>query len=369
MEALVKQSPAECMGAGSRGLAPRWCIFLLSCRDPMVDFRLPLAYELDALGHDVFYVVLRRRPTVVHLSAKADPQEMNLSAFIYFMTRTCRSAPKCLVFNSTNLLFPGLSLILKWLSGGLWCFDIHDDLLYDYAGKDLTVLALSQRILLWMSDFTVHAAPTLAELFPRSWHLGNASAVAPITREQSDFGRVLVLSSIDPRFDSRFLADAAALCPNVRFEIYGQVLPDVPGAKSSTRLDDLIRLNPNVRYAGVYTNQDLPRILSMFSISLAPYVTESRLTRYLDPLRYYHCLNAGLEVATTDIPQGRVLADHLHVVRSPREFTDLLERLRRDPSARRNAGAARSFHSWREKAERLLEIASEVDRDRDKVRP
>ena len=335
-------------------------IVLLTCRDRPVDFRAPLADELAALGNEIYYVFLKRRPAVTGPGESA-AQEMSFPSFVAFMIRLCRRSKSTLIFNSTNLAFPFVSAGLRALCGGLWCFDMHDDLLYDYTGWHRA----RSRIGLWVvensSHLIVHGAPTLGELFPGSHHLGNASVLQPIYRERPDFSRVLIIASLDERFDFRLVASVAAMLPGKRFELFGRISRNDPAIAAN--LHALLAANPNIEYFGPYTDSDLPSLLARNPVMFAPYKMGSNLTRYIDPLRYYHCLNSGMEVVSTDIPQAHVLAEHLHIAKSAEEVCERLEAIARDPRRRRNSTQTANLHNWRRRAERLLHIVSQISPD------
>lgn len=338
-----------------------WTVVLLTCRDRRTDFRLPLARELAGLGHDVHYVHLKRRPEVTALARSDQASTMSLVELSSYLRRLTRAGTKTLTFNSTNLAFPGFSRWLRLVTRGLWCLDLHDDLLYDSAGLKRVRARLAQAIVARGADLFVHAAPTLMELFPRSHHLGNASDMTRLEHPAFNAREVLILASLDQRLDFEFLAEAAAICPSVEFHIHGQI-----AGNDLTIAEQLRRVTAanNMTYHGAYTNEDLPRILERFSVTLAPYRVGSRLTRYIDPLRYYHCLNAGLEVITTDIPAARFLQPHLHLVDSAKDFAGALERLAQDPGMRRNDGSTAELFNWRVKAERLMSIVASLERDK-----
>jgi hypothetical protein len=330
-------------------------IVLLTCRDRAGDFRAALADELAAMGNDVYYVFLKSRPAVTEPGA-TQPREMSFPAFVTYLVRLCHGSKSVLVFNSTNLVFPFITTALRILCGGTWCFDMHDDLLYNQKGWR----RMRSRLGLWMvrkfSSTLVHGAPTLAELFPESHHLGNASAMRPIKRDTPDFSRILIIASLDERFDFPLAQEVAGLLPARTFELFGRVSRDVP--MIAAKLDKLLKECPNITYFGPYADADLPVLLARTPVMFAPYKMGSKLTRYIDPLRYYHCLNSGMEVVSTDIPQAHMLADHLHIARSAEEIAAVIERVARDPSQRRNLNATAPVGSWRERAERLLDIVS-----------
>jgi hypothetical protein len=366
MDPVVPASPTTPPGAARSGEpaatpagtpAP-WTVIVLTVRDPRTDFRLPLARELAALGHEVLYVFLKRRPVVTRLSpAPSTPRTTGIPALVGELRRAAGAGERVLVLNSTNLVMPGLTAALRLAVPGLWCLDLHDDLLYDFSGWRRLRGRIALGVLERCADIAVHAAPTLRELFPASRHLGNASDLRPVARGGFDASRVLVLASVDARFDFDFMARAAALAPEVAFDIHGGVSRGDP--LIAGRLRSLASA-PNVHHHGPYDNAALPGLLAAYAVTLAPYVVGSRLTRYIDPLRYYHCLNAGMEVITTGIPAAEALARHLHVVASPEDAVATLARLGADPAARRNDGSTASTHTWAAKARRLIQIAAEV---------
>ncbi|KQT61783.1 hypothetical protein ASG54_23185 [Aureimonas sp. Leaf460] len=302
------------------------------------------------------YVFLKRRPVVCEMSSPDQAKSFSLPGFLAHARKAFRGKRPLLVLNSTNLVFPVLSRVLRATIGGLWCFDMHDDLLYNRTGLRRRRMELGQRLLLGGADLVVHAAPSLKELFPRSLHLGNASNQTPIKRAEPNFCKVLILASLDRRIDFDILSRAAELNPDLTFEIFGQISENDPAVAAD--LADLQRSRPNVLYRGAYVNRDLPSILGAFRVTFAPYATGSQLTRYIDPLRFYHCLNSGLEVVSTDIPKARDLSASLHLVGSAEEVGPLVRRLRDDPAARRNAKPDASADNWRARAVRLMEIVT-----------
>lgn len=328
----------------------RFIVF--TCRDPKTDFRLPLVDALRSRGHEVHYIWLKRRPQVSGPRNSEPPSTMTLmDCFRYLRAATSLRSHINFYFTTTNLCFPALMLMLHAVcASGVWCFDIHDDLLYSLRGLSRLRARVSQTLLLRASDVLVHAAPTLKELFPRSHHLGNASAVGYLVREAAPIDRVLILASIDERMDFAFLDAVAALRPDFAFDVHGQISRNV-----QSLMRNLLASRSNVRYHGAYVNADLVPILQRNAVMLAPYRVDDRLTRYLDPLRYYHALNSGMEVITTGIPQAQTFASRLFIVRTPQDAALVLAAVRADPAARRNADG-NSPITWDTRADQLVEI-------------
>jgi hypothetical protein len=234
---------------------------------------------------------------------------------------------------------------------------MHDDLLYGKEGVTRLKARIAQHILLAGSDQVVHAAPTLKELFPSSVHLGNASSMTALDRPSPDFRKILILASIDKRLDLDFFSAAARLNPELAFDIYGHIVGNDTAIRA--RVDGMVNTVSNIHYKGPYANGDLPRILAAYAVTLAPYVVDSPLTRHIDPLRYYHCLNSGMEIISTAIPKAQDFGEVLHIVRKPEEIGPLIEKLASGTADRRNKGSTAAEHSWRKRATQLLEIFEE----------
>lgn len=290
----------------------RFRFFVFTCRDPRTDFRLPL---VDALrqNHETYYVWLRRRPVVSGPNGGDPFVEMSPAALPRFMRGIKRDGAVSVYLNSTNTYFPAMSALLRFVCPpGIWCFDMHDDLRYHNTGmkrwREERIIAFLCRL----SDVVVHAAPTLQELFPSSVHLGNASDILPVAADPAQDNGILIIASFDERFDFDFVSDLAAACPKTTFNLHGWTRPGDDA--TMTRIVALAARHANIKYHGAYSMADLPGILKRYRISVAPYRTDTLLTRYIDPLRFYHCLNAGLEVISTDIPQARYMRDWVHVV-------------------------------------------------------
>jgi hypothetical protein len=330
--------------------------FVFTCRDPRTDFRLPLAEALRR-DHETYYVWLRRRP-VVYAPGTGEPAEMTLPGLLRWLRRFRGDGRINVYFNSTNTYFFGLSMVLRLVApAGVWCFDLHDDLRYHNTGwlrrrEGLIVAALHR-----LAHVTVHAAPTLQELFPASRHLGNASGIHPLAPHAQASDDVLIIASFDERFDFDFVGKLARFCPGTRFHLHGWVRPG--DAATMHRIEAVAARRGNITYHGPYTMAELPEILSRYRISVAPYLSDSPITRYIDPLRFYHCLNAGLEVVSTDIPQARFMADAVHVVSDVTSCAETLAAIRAGGLAKQPAYRP---ITWQQRADRLVEIIRTLPR-------
>ena len=326
--------------------------FVFTCRDPKSDFRLALA---DALrqNHETYYIWLKRRPLVAGPKSNDAVIEMSLLDFLRFMWRFKPDEKVNVYFNSTNTYFPVFTALLRLIvaTAGVWCLDMHDDLRYHTKGLKRWREEMVISLLRCLSHVTVHAAPTLQELFPGSRHLGNASNVLPLSGQTKRNDAVLIIASIDERFDFDFVSELAQACPAIQFHLHGWTRQN--DTLTMMQIAALDRRHANIHYHGSYTMADLPGILSAYQVSVAPYRTDTILTRYIDPLRFYHCLNAGLEVISTDIPQARYMRDWVHVVTDVAGCADTLSAIRSGTSAKQPAYCP---ITWEQRAARLVEI-------------
>jgi hypothetical protein len=234
---------------------------------------------------------------------------------------------------------------------GVWCFDLHDDLRYHNTGLKRITEDLIVRLIAAVSHEIVHAAPTLRELFPQSSHLGNASHLHPERHDTARSDAVLVVASFDERLDVPFLQAVIQRNPDLSFHLHGWVRSDDDATRAA--LDALVRACPNATYHGAYSMGELPSILARYKVTLAPYRTGTSLTHFIDPLRFYHCLNAGVEVVSTPIPQAQVMSRWIHIVTDVDTCSATLQAVLQDGLAKQ---ANYTPITWGQKAARLLEI-------------
>ena len=331
--------------------------FVFTCRDPESDFRLSLVDNLRK-HHETYYIWLRRRP-IVSGPGNNDPMtEMSLMEFLRFVCRFRQDDRINIYFNSTNTYFPGIiSLLRGVMTAGLWCMDMHDDLRYHKIGLKRLQESLIISLLRRLSHVTVHAAHTLQELFADSHHLGNASDIPRLSLAPDNHVDVLIVASFDERFDFDFVAKLAELAPTARFHLHGWTKSHA--TETIAAISAITARNNNVIHHGPYTMAELPGILSKYRISLAPYLTDRLITRYIDPLRFYHCLNAGLEVISTDIPQARYMADWIHIVPNVAACAETLKAVQAGQLAKQ---PAYSPITWEQRADSLIAILRRLPR-------
>jgi hypothetical protein len=345
--------PFDTNASPPRGVE-KFRFFIFTCRKAEMDFRLALAETLSK-DYEVWYIWMKRRPIVTGFRSGDAPQEMSVGRFLMFMLGFRQDDKVNIYFNSTNTSFPVIMTFLRcFVTAGVWCMDMHDDLRYENYGIKRLRESLIIRLLNVSSDVILNAAPTLAELFPRTIHLGNASHLRPLARGADTNTGVLIIASFDGRFDLDFVTRVAALRPEMHFHLHGWVRGDL--AEKFQVLRDVL---PNLHLHGAYTTADLPAILGAYRVTLAPYFADSLLTRYIDPLRFYHCLNAGLEVVSTDIPQARFMRRWVHVVRDPGDCGETLDAIQAGKLAKQPGYTP---ITWEQRVSRLLYILRALPR-------
>ncbi|HEY4921664.1 MAG TPA: hypothetical protein VII40_16295 [Xanthobacteraceae bacterium] len=323
--------------------------FFLSVRTYEADFRQFLIQALRERGHDVWHVRIGRVTTVT--SDGTPPTAFTGVAGFLALTRFLRSrAHACdlaVFVDSTGPYVPARSLALRASLGpALWCYDIFDNMTYDYRGLMRMRTQAATRLLGGLSPVQLALSAETLRLFPRAIHLDNAAHVGRIERRQANCRDLLLLSSIDARLDVNFTRRVAELAVDRRLVLYGRI-------ESPAEFDRLCREQRNIVYRGEFRYADIATILRPFGIALAPYAMNA-LTEYINPDKFYYFLNSGMEVISTDIAQARRMRDRVHIATSPEDVLAIAERLQRDPAFRKNT--AGPVLGWDQRAGDLLDV-------------
>jgi hypothetical protein len=328
----------------------------VSVRHYEADFRKYLIEALRGAGHDVWHVRIGRCNRLTTIEGS---EELCGIAGLLGLIRRLRiigAKSKVVYVDSTGAVTPVRSILLRVvLRGGTWCFDIFDNLLYDYRGYRLFKARLSIWLLAQYSRILLVLSSEGLRLFPNAEHLDNAADVPRVTHADHNFRDFVVLSAIDQRFDFNFVFELARLCPARKIVIHGYVLHGNAGLEQ--KFAELCAQQSNVVYCGKYEIDDVPALLSPYSIGLTPYTVASALTEFINPDKYYMFLRGGLEIISTDIPQARRMAEWIHVVKSPADVIDVARRLEQDNTFRKNAGTCPDY-SWRRRAREFVDIVS-----------
>ena len=334
------------------GSAPT--IIVLSKRQADTDFRQFLIAAFRARGIACYRINVRTRSVV---QGPLDDTEVELRPpqLLQFL-RKVTAADDCLILDSLNYGLPAFSILMRLASRrAVWAYDVHDDFLYDVPRSHRAYAKVAMGIHARLNTFAVHAAPELGNAHAISHSLGNASHIKPRRADPSRFDSVLIIASIDERFDFDLVAAIVASC-DVTFDVYGAISGGLVPARRLAMQErlDMLCAGPRVRYRGSYNNAAIEQILEGYSVMFAPYDTTSRSVRFIDPLRFYHCLNFGMAVISTRIPAVAAFPD-VHVIDAAADFARVINGLRAGGGAP-IAKAAREDRTWEGKAQRLLDV-------------
>jgi hypothetical protein len=329
--------------------SPSRQFYVFSVRAYEHDFRQFLIAALRRQGHRVCHIHIGRSTRVTDDGGtRSDfPGAAGFLRLLRRLRASARSAADPVFIDSTGPYTPVRSLALRAALGpGIWCYDIFDNMSYDYRGWMRLRTGVAIRVLCRLSPVQLTLSRETLRLFPSAIHLDNAAHTGPITRTAPNDRDLVLLSSIDERLDIEFVRRLAALAPDRSLFVYGR-------AASAQRLDALLHERPNIVYRGEFGYGDIDAILAPFSVALAPYAI-NKLTEYINPDKYYYFLNSRMEVISTDIPQARRMRERIHIAQSPADVPTIMERLRADPKFRKNA--AGPVIGWDQRASELVEI-------------
>jgi hypothetical protein len=331
--------------------------YFLSSRLFENDFRAPLIDALNFKGHQAWHARIGRRNIVT----PPNRERIEFNGLFGFprLVRQIRAAVyhqnATVVFvDTTGAFLPIRSLILRAFLRGLWCFDIFDNLLYDFRGFRRLKQWLGLALLARLSPIKIVLSRELLRLFPDAYHLNNA---ADLQRKSdtlhNNYTALVMLFAIDGRFDFSLVEDVATAAPQMTLYLYGRLANNDLAIKA--KLDRLCATWPNVIYRGQYRFNDVAEILAPFSVGFTPYATDSSLTEFINPDKYYFYLSCGMEVISSDIPQARCMSDSIHIARSATEVVALVERIANDVTFRKNTTLNPSF-GWHQRANEFIEI-------------
>lgn len=330
--------------------------FFFSARFFENDFRRPLINALIARGHDVWHIRIGRsnvltRPDEERTEYRSISGFFGLKNRLRAYSKTCKSPVVCV--ETTGCCVPLRSTLLIASVRGLWCFDIFDNLLYDLRGLNRLKRRSAIALMAWLCPIKIVLSRELLRIMPSAYHLDNAvDDIRWNDSAERNFTNLMTLFSIDSRFDFDLVRELAALAPQRKIYLYGRVANDDQTTKQ--QLDELCAC-PNVIYRGEYAPEDVETILAPFGIGFAPYVTNSFMTEFINPDKYYLYLQSGMEVISTNIPQARLMAERIHIARSAGDIIELLIRIQAEASYRKNKNPGQT-HNWDQRAEELIEI-------------
>jgi hypothetical protein len=317
------------------------------------DFRRPLIEALIAKGYQAWHIRIGRQNILTQPSEKS-VEFVGIAGF-FRLIRFIQTHSKigCVVFvDTTGAFVPVRSLALRAALRGLWCFDIFDNLLYDLGGFRRLRRWLEISLLTWFSPIKIVLSRETLRLFPTAYHLENAAHTARVERAESSLNDLVCLFMIDRRFDFALVKEVATLAPALKIHLYGRL--GTHDRITRGHFEELCASYPNVIYRGEYGSHEVDTILVPFGIGFTPYATNSALTEFINPDKYYLFLNSGMEVISTDIPQARRMSEFIHIAGSAMEVIQLAARIRAEPACRKNR-LIPDF-GWERRADDLVKI-------------
>ena len=238
------------------------------------------------------------------------------------------------------------------LPGGVFAYDVYDDLLYDSTGLGRVERMLVDCIWRTRCDGQILLNKALADRYPGARHLDNASHMRVVTPAPGARGRMVYIGSIDSRVDFDWLRAVASTGREI--DIFGRV--HLGSAEVRAQLEAVGREFGNVVYRGEYDNDDLWSILRNYSIGLLPYKVDDVMTKFINPDKMYHYLNSGLEVIAAPLPAVIPYAKYVNLATRD---TDWPARLRAAMTHRRAASWSGAQFTWDTRWRELLAIAED----------
>lgn len=157
------------------------------------------------------------------------------------------------------------------------------------------------------------------------------SAPVPTDLQPVPAPRLVYAGLIGARLDLKLLMDLMRRRPDWSLVLIGQENPTGTAGK----LEELHRL-ANVYFLGLKPAQQVPAYLLACSVCLLPYA-RNREAHYIDPLKLYEGLAAGMPVVATPIP---ALRPHAGIVRLAESVADFELAVESALAERRSAKAA-----------------------------
>ncbi|WP_281999261.1 hypothetical protein [Geotalea uraniireducens] len=269
---------------------------------------------------------------------------------VYEMVRKLSNGPSIVLTGLGGRLSKLAISAKRYLSNCHFIYDIYDHFQYGAHGVDYWRWRWNDLRWRYHVDSSIVLSADLMQLYPGAYHLNNASHLTPpIQKAPIDPERIVYLGSIDERVDWEWLKGVVA--NGIHLDIYGQV--HLAKAHIEANLASLLHNNPQVKFYGRYDNNDLPEILSQYTVGIIPYAVNSPLTHYVNPDKLYHFLNCGLEVVAPGFPQALRLSRYLHLLNNPQEWNNCVQGLCNSPKA----GEWRhQDYTWERRWQELVEI-------------
>lgn len=179
------------------------------------------------------------------------------------------------------------------------------------SGEEAEVLREAERALMQQADLVIVVSPQLLEvkrtfnsqthLVPNGVDVAAFQGPAPVPDDLQSISapRLIYAGLIGARLDLKLLLALMRRRPDWSLVLIGQENP----AGTEGDIEELRRL-PNTHYLGLKPVQQVPAYLLACSVCVLPYAS-NREAHFLDPLKLYEGLAAGLPIVATPIPAIR----------------------------------------------------------------
>ncbi len=330
-------------------------IIILSCESYDNYFRKYLIRSMIKSGFETMYISFYQNQISLYLNEKLLVSYKNnrINTFkIIENLITFKQKSKLIIWNS----FPPWKfyLLLRFsFPKAFIIYDIFDYFYYQQSNNiksklrtkiiDIIYCQTANRIIVLSRELT--------RLYRKGYWLNNASHLT-FKKQEIIYKRIGIICSIDFRFDFFLLDYIAKNLPEIEIVIYGWIkFEDKDILK---KLTSLVSMNKNVKYFGKYCNDDLESILSNIDIGLIPYITNSIVTKYINPDKYFHYLCYGLEVVSTSIPAAYELEQWVHICETSEYFVSKIQDIYRKKSLK-NVDEFWKQNNWSKRLEKIEE--------------
>lgn len=185
-----------------------------------------------------------------------------------------------------------------------------------------------------------------------------AKGSAPDRRRPGRSPSAGYIGALNYRFDFAFLAQVAALLPDVRFPLGGRVIED--GDATWRAGLDLARRQPNIEFLGWIEHPRLPEYLADFDVLLMPY-SHCNFNTNACPAKLWDYMGTGKPIVANEAnPETLMWREVVRIGRTADEFAAAVKEAleESDVSAVKRRLNIASDHTWEKLGGRLSDILS-----------
>ena len=187
---------------------------------------------------------------------------------------------------------------------------IQDQYKYLAAESDLQLVnctAMKDSVVEWGGQRTILVENAFPSRLYKKWRFGGK------------IKKCIYTGNMNGRVNWPLLKSVAKMCPDIRFELYGESQVDVEWMVSD---------NPNIVYGGVVEPAELQEQFGDDSIALVPHL-ENEKTRHMNLIKYYEYRRMGIPVITTcrwNIPS----IPHIYYAHDAKEVVSCIKEIEKE---------------------------------------